>query len=483
VKKEKTIQKSSFAFLVLFALLASSNFLLAQNVGINTTTPGVDLDVNGTIRLNESLVLTPPSAVAAGTTITLTSDYSSYIISDDAANLANAISITGTPKEGQVLYILNNDAQTLVFGAETINSGSAGYFIYLNSGWRNLFDGLTSESDPQVSFVGNNRIPRWDNDSSALINGSIQDDGTDITLSNNLLLPTGDLTMSLGDLTLSAGGMTVAGKTTLDSLISGVLTSTGLTVSGNTALGNVNVTALDANTLTVTGEATLDNITSDSVSLNGALDLVGALSTTSLSVSGGSTLENLQVNGSTSLDSVSASLITGTALDITNVIDASTLGITITPDLSVGNLTINGLLTNLSDFRYKEEIAPLEGALNNVLKMNGVIYNWNQAAFPEKQFSDKLQIGFIAQDLEEIYPDLVHTDANGYKSVEYHKVAPILVEAVKEQQALISSQAETIKEIKSENTLINASLEQLKAEKDALELRLQKLENLVETLK
>ncbi len=42
------------------------------------------------------------------------------------------------------------------------------------------------------------------------------------------------------------------------------------------------------------------------------------------------------------------------------------------------------------------------------------------------------QIGFIAQELEEVYPELVHTDSKGFKSVSYEKLTAVFVEAVKE---------------------------------------------------
>ncbi len=50
------------------------------------------------------------------------------------------------------------------------------------------------------------------------------------------------------------------------------------------------------------------------------------------------------------------------------------------------------------------------------------------------QLSDKLQLGLSAQELEKFFPELVMTDAKGYKSVDYGRLTPVLVEAIKEQQ-------------------------------------------------
>ena len=53
-------------------------------------------------------------------------------------------------------------------------------------------------------------------------------------------------------------------------------------------------------------------------------------------------------------------------------------------------------------------------------------------------FQDTNEIGFIAQELEEVVPDLVHTGLSGYKTVQYDRLTAILVEAVKEQQKQIN---------------------------------------------
>ncbi len=94
-------------------------------------------------------------------------------------------------------------------------------------------------------------------------------------------------------------------------------------------------------------------------------------------------------------------------------------------------------IEELSDARYKKNIEKLNGALENVLKIQGVTYNWRQNEFPERSFGSQTEIGFIAQDLEKIYPELVNTNDEGYKSVQYSHMVPVLLEAIKEQQGLI----------------------------------------------
>jgi len=69
-------------------------------------------------------------------------------------------------------------------------------------------------------------------------------------------------------------------------------------------------------------------------------------------------------------------------------------------------------------------------------------------------FNAEKQIGVIAQEVEAIYPELVSTDENGYKSVSYEKFTPILIEAIKEQQAIID-------ELKAKNEAQDQKIEQL----------------------
>ena len=73
--------------------------------------------------------------------------------------------------------------------------------------------------------------------------------------------------------------------------------------------------------------------------------------------------------------------------------------------------------------------------------LHGVNDKWKTQEYPEKHFTNGKQIGFIAQDLEKIYPELVSTDKEGYKSVDYSRLTPVLVEAVKEQQKIIDELA------------------------------------------
>ncbi|MCH8838244.1 MAG: tail fiber domain-containing protein [Candidatus Marinimicrobia bacterium] len=90
-----------------------------------------------------------------------------------------------------------------------------------------------------------------------------------------------------------------------------------------------------------------------------------------------------------------------------------------------------------SDIRWKRNITSLEGALEKVLALRGVQFEWNLDDYPDRGFHEGKQIGFIAQEVEEILPELVRENKDGYKAVDYPKITAVLMEAIKEQQKQI----------------------------------------------
>ena len=91
-----------------------------------------------------------------------------------------------------------------------------------------------------------------------------------------------------------------------------------------------------------------------------------------------------------------------------------------------------------SDARFKKNISQVENALDKVLAIEGVTYNFKTEEFTNRNFPTKSQLGFLAQNVEEVIPQVVKTDAYGYKSIDYSKLTALLNEAIKEQQSQIN---------------------------------------------
>jgi hypothetical protein len=94
-------------------------------------------------------------------------------------------------------------------------------------------------------------------------------------------------------------------------------------------------------------------------------------------------------------------------------------------------------LNQTSDARLKTQVRPLTGALASVLALRGVRYRWNALGVQRGGTAGAEQVGLLAQELEQVYPELVSTDAQGYKAVNYAQLTPVLLEAIKEQQLQI----------------------------------------------
>ncbi len=112
-----------------------------------------------------------------------------------------------------------------------------------------------------------------------------------------------------------------------------------------------------------------------------------------------------------------------------------------TVKLQVNGDIIANSIAGSSDLRFKTNIRPVTNVLDKIKALRGVYFNWNQNEYPEKQFGSNVELGFIAQEVEKIVPEIVTKDKTKeeYRSVKYDKLVALLVEAIKEQQKQIDS--------------------------------------------
>ena len=105
-----------------------------------------------------------------------------------------------------------------------------------------------------------------------------------------------------------------------------------------------------------------------------------------------------------------------------------------------GNAAGPSGFANVSDRRLKKDITPIESALNKVKLLNGVSFNWDKTLRPDLALDDKNHLGLIAQDVEEILPQVVTTgiDELKTKTITYSDIVPVLIEAIKELSAKVS---------------------------------------------
>ena len=245
-------------------------------------------------------------------------------------------------------------------------------------------------------------------------------------------------------------GLQSTSTTTGDLIISGgVGVAKNLYVGGNVDVGgNLNFSgittftgAIDAN-----GGATIDNIRIgitgdneiDTTSGNLILDSAGGTVniTDNVTISG-----DTDITGNVDIDDTTQSTSTSTgALKVDGGVGiAKNLHVGGTSTLGgntaiTGDLTVTGDITAFftSDQRLKDNITPIEDSLSKVVSLSGNTYDWN-----EKSGKEGHDVGVIAQEVLEVLPEAVTTRDNGYLAVDYQKIVPLLVQAVKELSAKV----------------------------------------------
>ena len=104
-------------------------------------------------------------------------------------------------------------------------------------------------------------------------------------------------------------------------------------------------------------------------------------------------------------------------------------------DATVSNdLNVNGDVTVSSDARLKANIVSLGATLSKLLNIDGKTYT------VKKNGAQK--IGVLAQDIQEVFPELVSEDNEGILSVNYQGLIPVLINALKEQEQKFQVQEE-----------------------------------------
>jgi hypothetical protein len=182
-----------------------------------------------------------------------------------------------------------------------------------------------------------------------------------------------------------------------------VLTTTTSVTSISNLSGNAVVAVSDTSaTTTVTGDLTV----------TGNVNIGGNVATNQIN-NGSSAVQIPTANGNVDVKVNGANVTVWTAQ-----------GEYVTGNVSVTGDVIATNFNNTSDARLKANVAPIENAGQVVDALTGVGYDWINGSGHA--------YGMIAQAVEEVLPEAVHTDENGIKSVNYNMVIPFLVETVKE---------------------------------------------------
>ncbi len=134
-----------------------------------------------------------------------------------------------------------------------------------------------------------------------------------------------------------------------------------------------------------------------------------------------------------------------------------TSGIEYAHDIHVGGfITTDQAVVVQSDERIKKEFEEIPRASESLEEISGYYYFMRHEEFPNKNYSDKRQIGVIAQEIEKIYPEAVIEGSDGIKAVNYQMLVPVLIQAHKEQEEKIKEQQRRLDNLEKKlNKLLN----------------------------
>ncbi len=295
-------------------------------------------------------------------------------------------------------------------------------------GWTNATNITGSGTATQIAY--------WTSGSTLSSNSSLYWDNTNKRLGVNTSSPSARIhsivtNSSSSLLSLSSSNRTLLSENTTNGGVVGIQFKSRNNV-GSVKTMNVGVDP------TMLGGTGAFGIIPDGVSDGGLLIELGAGNVLIGSTVSGSSLPNkLAVNGNMSIGtSYRENTAPADGLIIQGDVGIGTNSpsnqLTVYNGTSTGNYTTTGW-THSSDRRLKNSIEPLHNALDKVRQLQGVSFLWKN--LPDQH----RQIGFIAQDVEGVVPEVVETDPTGLKSMAYQNLSALHNEAIKELDARVTS--------------------------------------------
>ncbi len=265
---------------------------------------------------------------------------------------------------------------------------------------------------------------------------------------------------SSGDLLTSQGGVSTAMSWTAPSALT-VGTATNATNATNVTITNDTTTNAEENLTWVSGTGSPSgvHISGAALTYNPSTGVLGSSIVNAGSgayLAGG--VATFTRNGGTGALTITTNggniLMTpnGGTVAITGTLTASALANSSTTsavcyNTGTGALTYNSTVgtCTVSDGRLKTAIAPITGALDKILQISGVYFDWKEPS----QYGIGRQVGVVAQDVARVFPELVATDSDGKISADYQRLVAPIIEGMRELRQSLANANDRIKELEA----------------------------------
>ena len=280
---------------------------------------------------------------------------------------------------------------------------------------------LTTASGNRSTATGNNTVASGHQSTSMgeLTTAS----GRETLASGNSTTASGNYSTAMGLSTTASGAQSTAmGRLTTASGISSLALGYSTTASGHQSISAGNSSNASASYSTSIGYG--------SVASDFASTVIGQYNSSGSSVT----------NNATSFNIANTAFVIGNG---TSGSLSDAFKVMFNGDTTVSNdLTVNGDVVVSSDARLKSNIVSLGSTLSRLLLIDGKSYTMIK--------DGKQKIGVLAQEIKEVFPELVSEDANEMLAVNYHGLVPVLINARKEQQSEIDELKDMVKQLISE---------------------------------
>merc|ERR1711865_848437 len=127
-----------------------------------------------------------------------------------------------------------------------------------------------------------------------------------------------------------------------------------------------------------------------------------------------------------------------------------------------GGTVFAGAVDCSSDLRLKREVNVLSAdRVRDLIKLQGVSWKWRREEFPGRNLGNETRFGFIAQDVEEVYPELVRRGEDGFLSLQVGGLEPLLAQGHHLHDERIVQLETDNAELKSDNAMLKEKLSKL----------------------